>query len=557
MTDSYIQKLLSQPNSQEMTESQLIQLYKEIEEQIDRNFWFTFKPRGIQQKVLNCAKRRDGFQITMCIGPNQIGKTLGIVWWFFDILTRRGEFRKWDKTPLHLGYFTKHRRFQRATFDTALLKYCGDYIKNGLDGRPGIDSQTGAFTFLKFKNEPHNGFYGDLIQFETYEMNAKDIEGYVLDAAAMDEPHDKFEHFKYLNQRLVSRNGPILCSMLPVEDTESEFYQKIFKHYYEDDKESFEFIDFAVADENDYAAVHGWDKVNYFRQIYTPEEFDRKIGGKPGKVTDMVYPFVKNKHVIQPFEIPKHWRRDESNDYATSDNKWVKAQTSTTKELKKAATAGGFIAMPPPGEEVVLSDGRILIPTEDKPLFFGYKEYYWTNEKYKRLAQDHAKEICKLFNKDEKFQSILIDCAVDDTAFAEMKKVFDAYKQPYFRKILYGSKTRFKTAKSKEQGGHELVRQVIGNDQFYLFNTCPNWIREHENYKIDKNTNEPRTYGDHFMDLFRYFIVTMPKWKDPEHLTMLGEEDNFVTYEVPYLSDDCKVSNFNYKLTDKEVRLGI
>ena len=543
--DDYLNQLLKQPGSRQMTEEELVKLYEQVKQQIDTNFWFTFQPRGIQQKILKAFKKRDGFQIVACIGPNQIGKTLGIVWWFYDILTRRGEFRTWKKEPLHLGYFTKHRRFQRATFDTALLKYCGDYINNGLDGRPGIDSQTGAFTFLKFKNDPENGYYGDLIQFESYEMPAKDIEGYVLDAAAMDEPHDRFEHFKYLNQRLVSRNGPMLCSMLPVEDTESDFYKTIFKHYYEDDKDSFEFVDFAVADESDYAAIHGQDKVEYFRKIYTPEEFDRKIAGKPGKVTDMVYPFSKSKHVISPFTIPSHWRRDISIDYATSDNKWIKAQTSTTKELKKAATFGIFIATPPNGEQIELSDGRILVSTEDKPLYFGYKEYYWTNEQYKRLAQDHATEICKLFKKGEKFQSILIDCAMDDTAFAEMKKVFDTYKQPHFRKILHGSKTRFKTAKSKEVGGHELVRQIIGNDQYYLFNNCEKAIMSEENYKIDKNTNEPRKYGDDYQDARRYYFATMPHWKDPAYLLEIEETDNLVYYDTSYLSDDYKISNYS------------
>src|SRR3990167_2896691 len=491
MNDSYLEQLLKQEGSREMTEEELTRLYQELEEQIEKNFWFTFKPRGIQVKILNAAKKSNGFQIIVCIGPNQIGKTTGIVWYINDFLTRQNQFRDWPKKPLHFGYFTKHRRFQRATLDAELNRCCGDYIRNGLAGRPGIDSQTGAYTFLKFKDDPKNGYYGDLIQFETYEMPAKDIEGYVLDAAAMDEPHDKFEHFKYLNQRLVSKNGPILCSMLPVEDTESDFYKRVFKHYYEDDKEQFEFIYFAVADINDYAAVHGWDKVNYFKQIYSPEEFDRKIGGKPGKVTDMVYPFSKNKHVISPIEIPKTWRRDIFIDYATSDNKWIKGATGTTKELKKAKTAGIFFAMPPVGEEIHLNDGRTLMVTEDKPLYFIYKEYYWANEKYKRLAQDHGQEICKLFDRDEKFQSIEIDCAVDDTAYSEMKKVFDANRQPFFRKIRYGSKTRFLNLKTKELGGHELVRQIIGNDQLYIFDTCTGLILEEENYKIDRNTNEP------------------------------------------------------------------
>lgn len=561
--DDYLNQLLKQPGSRQMTEDELVTLYEQVKQQIDTNFWFTFQPRGIQQKVINCFKRENDFgnyRTVLCIGPNQIGKTFSVLHYLMDFLTRRGEYRDRKKTPLHFGYWTKHRRFQRATLDTALLKYCGDYIKQGLDGRPGIDSQTGAFTFLKFKNEPENGFYGDLIQFETYEMDYTDIEGYVLDAIAMDEPHDHYNHYKYALQRIIEREGDGLCSMIPVEDTETEFYQRILKYYYEEDMDRFEFIDFAVAGLEDYAEARckdstckhiegsckGWKLVRAFQKLYTPEEFDRKIAGKPGKITDMVYPFTKNKHVISPFVIPSHWRRDISIDYATSDNKWIKAQTSTTKELKKAATFGIFIATPPNGEQIELSDGRILVSTEDKPLYFGYKEYYWTNEQYKRLAQDHAQEICKLFSKGEKFQSILIDCAMDDTAFAEMKKVFDIYKQPHFRKILHGSKTRFKTAKSKEVGGHELVRQIIGNDQYYLFNNCEKAIMSEENYKIDKNTNEPRKYGDDYQDARRYYFATMPKWKDPAYLLEIEETDNLVYYDTSYLSDDYKISNYSF-----------
>ena len=524
-----------------MTEEELLGLYEEIKKVKKDNFWFDFQPRGIQTKVLNCFKKRDGFQIVMCIGPNQIGKSFCSLHYLMDILTRRNEYRKWNSEPLHLGWFSKHRRFQRATIDTNLLKYCGKYIENGLDGRPGIDSQSGAFTFLKFKNDPANGYYGDLIQFETGEMDAKTIEGYVLDACIFDDLEDKWEHFKYANQRLVSKNSPMLMSMLPPEDTETDLYRLVLKHYYEDGLEDFEFIDFAVATEEDYAAIHGWDKVEYFRKIYTPEEFDRKIAGKPGKSTDMVYPFNKNKHVIQPFDIPKTWRKDISIDYATSDNKWVKGN-STTKELKKSATAGTFFAMPPYGEEIVLSDGRVLVSTEDKPLYFVYNEYYWTNEEYKRLAQDHATEICNLFERGEVFQTIIIDCAVDDTAFSEMKKVFDRNRQPFFRKINVGTKTRFSTEKKKQLSGHELVKQVIGNDQFFIFNTCKNFLREEENYKIDKNTQLPRTYGDHFMDNRRYFINTMPKWRDPT-LLVIEDSSSVVNYDLGYLSDNCTIHN--------------
>ena len=557
-----------------MTEDELLSLYAEIEEQVEKNFWFTFKPRGIQRKVLKCFQKGNDFgdyRTVLCIGPNQIGKTFGVLHYLMDFLQRRGEYRTRKKEPMHFGYWTKHRRFQRATLDTALLKYCGDYIKNGLDGRPGIDSQTGAFTFLKFKNEPENGFYGDLIQFETYEMDHEDIEGYVLDAMAMDEPHDHYNHYKYALQRIIEREGDALCSMLPAEDTETEFYQRILKYYYEEDMERFEFIDFAVAGMEDYAEARckdfncehiegsckGWKLIRAFQKLYTPEEFDRKIGGKPGKVTDMVYPFSKNKHVISPIDIPKNWRRDISIDYATSDNKWIKGATGTTKELKKAKTAGIFFAMPPVGEEVHLNDGRILTVTEDKPLYFVYKEYYWANEKYKRLAQDHAKEMCKLFDREEKFQNISIDCAVDDTAYSEMKKVFDANRQPFFRKIRYGSKTRFANLKTKELGGHELVRQIIGDDQLYFFSTCTGLILEEENYKIDKHTNEPRKYGDDGCDCVRYYFMGFPKWKDPEYLVTLEENDNYVTYEESYLSDDCKVSNYSFNCQDREVRLGI
>lgn len=552
----YIQQLLAQHNSREMTEDELLNFYNKLSEQMEKNFWFSFQPRGIQQKVLNCFKKRKGFQIVMCIGGNQLGKSFASLHFLMDILTRRNEYRNWSKNPLHIAWFSKHRRFQRATIDMNLMKYCGEYINNGVKGRPGIDSQTGALTFVEFKNEPENGYYGDIIQWETAEMPASQIEGYVLDACIFDDIESAWEHFKYANQRLVSKEAPMLMSMLPPSDTDLPLYTHVLKYHYEEDKDEFEFINFAVADINDYAAIHGWDKVNYFKQIYTPEEFDRKIAGKPGKVTDMVYPFNKNKHVIQPFEIPKHWRRDISTDYATSDNKWVKGQ-GVSKELKKSATAAGFYAIPPYGEEIHLGDGRVLISTPEKILYFVYAEYYWTNEPYKRLAQDHAREICKLFKEGERFQSILIDCAVDDTAFSEMKKVFDAKKQPFFRKILHGSKTRFATEKKKQLSGHELVKQTIGNDQLFIMNNCTNFITAMENYKIDKNTQLPRVWGDHYPDLNRYFISTMPTYKDPDHLLLLEANTNPIVYDTSYLSDDYKISNYLLKPDGEKYRTGI
>lgn len=561
MTDSYLQKLLTNPDSRLMTEEELLKLYDEIQEVQKKNFWFNFKPRGIQRKIMHAFQDfdpDDPYQVVLAIGPNQIGKTFAVLHYLMDFLTRRGEYRNRPKHPLHFCYWTKHRRFQRATLDTALMKYSGDYITNGLEGRPGIDAQTGAFTHLKFKVDPDNGYYGDTLQFETYEMDYENIEGYVLDAAAMDEPHDHYNHFKYALQRIIEREGDMLCSQIPVEDTETEYYQKLLKGHYEDGLMKDGFISFATAGLEDYAEARckkedcdhtdqekckGWKKINAFKKIYSPEEFDRKIAGKVGKITDMVYPFSKNKHVIQPFEIPAHWRRDISIDYATSDNKWVKG-AGTTKELKKSATVALFVAMPPPGEEVKLSDGRVLVGTPAEPLLFAYRQYYWTNEEKKRLAQDHGEAICALMEPGEKFQTILIDCAVDDTAFHEMKKVFNRYRQPHFRKIAQGAKTRFNTTKKKELAGHELVRQIIGNDQWYTFNTCEDLIREEENYKIDPNTQQPRTYGDHFMDARRYLIATPGlKWKDPAELHVFEESIAPVDYDYSYLSTACTVNN--------------
>lgn len=521
------------------TEEEFLQLIQTADS-LEKDFWFNFKPRSLQQRSIDAFQQfRNQFQVLLISGPNQIGKSIFGLFLFVDILTRRNQLGDWSLEPKHLGWFTKHRRFQVATIQRNLIKYCGEWLKYGLASRPGVDPQTGAFTFLEFKNDPANGFYGDVIQFETFEMPKENIEGYVMDAMVFDEGLEKYGHFTTATQRLITRGGPLVWQTIP-GSKKQELYKKIVGPIaYQGKTLAFtqvvkstvdDYIEARACDIQDKhnipyeaALLKAKELVQYFRSIMPNDEFMHKIAGEWGGSETRVYPYDAETQIIKPFVIPDNWRRDVTMDYATSDNKWVKGQ-GLTKELKKAATTAVFIAMPPPGETVILPDGREVVGTHEEPIYFIYKEYYWTNEVYKRNATEHAQTIAGLFGRSELFETLKIDYAVDDSIVKEFNAVFSRAGQAYrFRKAL--DKARYTSEKHKQMMGHELVRTLYAKKKIYIFDTCIYFRQELDNYEIDELTQQPQSYGDHLMDPTRYHLNEYPQWRDPRLLWDSREEE--------------------------------
>ncbi len=151
------------------------------------------------------------------------------------------------------------------------------------------------------------------------------------------------------------------------------------------------------------------------------------------------------------------------------------------------------------------------------------------------MAGEHARAISEKFERSDKFESILIDYSVDDTVFNEFRSAFYRCNQGYrFQRAK--NKKRYKGKDGEHLVGHELVKSIINNNRFFLFKKCRNWFNELTNYRIVEDTQQPQTWGDHFMDCNRYYHNRMPVYRNPEYLLEVYQEKDPEEYDDPFLS---------------------
>lgn len=473
----------------------------EIEFQAKNNYWFTFDRRGIQTDIFNAFQRhRSGYFECMVSGPNQIYKSTAAQEIIFDCLTRRNAYRDWTHHPKQILVLTPKQTLQASGFQRSFQLFNAEFMRQNLRGRPTLKGSTGAWAAMNFKN-------GDQIVFETFDAGVEYIETVSADLVIMDEGNNEFEFYEYLTQRIVAKGGVIYWSMIPGSKL-LQVHQKVFAP--QEAGEVFDDREVIQANESHYAAIHGQNAVTKAERKLSRRLYLIKICGKWVGSGNLVYEgFDLATHVIKPFEIPASWRRDIFLDWASSNNEGV------TDVRKRSKTAAGFIAIPPSGEKITLSNGRTVISNDFEPIHFIYREYCCDTRK---TGQKHAQEIAKLFDSKETFQEIIIDCSLEDQVFQEFRKIFFEHGQGY-RTYKATNKKRYGSDKAKHLLGHDLVETIIDTNRLYVFDNCKNYLDEILQYEIDPEKQEPQTYADHFMDGQRYYFNKYPRWRNPSLLT--------------------------------------
>lgn len=504
----------------EMTAEEYNALLAEIAYLSQSDPWFTFKRKGIQEDIFNAFKdNRTGYFECIVSGPNQILKSTAGQELLMDCLTRRNQYRDWSHHPKHVLIISPKQTLQASGFQKNFQQLNADFMKENLVRRPSMKGSTGAWAGMDFKN-------GDHVQWETIDAGVQYIESISADLIIIEEGNDAYEFYEYLTQRATARAGVIYWSMIPGSKA-LPVYQRIFK--LEENNERFPFRKVIKANRSHYEAIHGKERTRFYEKTLSRRLYQIKICGDWIGAESLVYAnFDLDKHVIKPFPIPSTWRRDISIDWASSNNEGV-------DERKQSKTAASFFAIPPAGEKIFLSNGRQVMSNDFEPIVIQYREYSHTK---RRTGREHAKEISKLFDPDEKFQEIIIDCSIEDQIFQEFRQVFFDKGQGY-RTYKATNKKRYSSDRVRHLLGHDLVETYFDTNRFFIFDTCQETIQETLQYEMDTKTQEPQEFADHFQDNRRYYLNRYPRYKNPQYLT---ESEPIVDFRMKSNSGNSELS---------------
>ncbi len=203
------------------------------------------------------------------------------------------------------------------------------------------------------------------------------------------------------------------------------------------------------------------DYINDLYDSYSGTFADQELGGKFVAFEGLVYKdFDKNIHCIEPFDIPRGWRKVRCIDFGY---------------------VNPFACIWMAFDE----DGRAYL----------YREYY----KRKTLIKDHAKSI---------------------NQYVDLPKygytVSDHDSQDQAELVEYGIHTT-NADKNVSQGLQKVNTRIKiqrdGKPRLYIFNNCINSIKEISQYSWnEKGKEEPIKMNDHIMDCVRYIIMREDKY---------------------------------------------
>lgn len=186
-----------------------------------------------------------------------------------------------------------------------------------------------------------------------------------------------------------------------------------------------------------------------------------------------VYPDFSDA-LVEPFEIPKGWKRVAGFDFGFSD--------PTT---------------------------LIMGAIDPKGILYIYDDYY----QREKPVSFHAEEIHKRIDNVDMLYPIQADPAVRQTNNRDGTSYRDY--------MLRAFKINLQPANNEIVAGIERVRDYIALGKLKVFNSCTNLKKEARLYsyaKRETNTNDvPQDKDNHTMDALRYLVMRLPR--DPNTLT--------------------------------------
>lgn len=234
--------------------------------------------------------------------------------------------------------------------------------------------------------------------------------------------------------------------------------------------------------------------INRLHMVGSPELVRAWLEGDFEIHEGSYFPEFSSKHIISPFNIPKHWPR-----YMGYDWGYHSPFAAVWGAVSSGRTDGGA--------EVPYPKGSIII----------YREIW-------------GKGVDNV-NQAERIAALSVGenpiCAADPSIFNnqggptiadQFHRVFDKYKHPYF-----------KEADNDRISGWAQIRQrlVASPPLLYIFSTCPYLLETLPSMTIDKRKPEDldSTGNDHAVDSLRYLCKARlidSKWEQPAETVHKG-----------------------------------
>ena len=212
-----------------------------------------------------------------------------------------------------------------------------------------------------------------------------------------------------------------------------------------------------------------------------PEYLKRAwLYGETTSVEGVAFPdFIKQKHVIEPFEIPSGWKKYTGCDYGRGDG-----------------AANVWIAIDP--------------ATQDA---YCYREFVanMKQHKVKLSASEFAADCLETEGNSEYVQWRIIDGSLYDKRGSSEPSLYDE-----MRKVGFIARPADKSKGSRVAGKnkiHELLRIENDKPKFFVFNNCPTLVKMFMTIPVDANNAEDVNtdfYLDHIYDALRYVLMSRP-----------------------------------------------
>lgn len=394
-------------------------------------------------------------------GGNRSGKTeCGAV---ETVYLARGIHPYRKNKPISCWVVSLSKQVQRDVAQAKVLHYLKkQWIEKIVMAKGRQDSaESGVIDFILVRN-----VFGSLskIGFKSCDQGREKFQGTSLDFVWFDEepPYDIYLECK---MRVLDRSGEIFGTMTPLKGL-TWVYNEIYLNEHND--ENVWTIQMEWAD-NPYLSQK---EIEEMSASISAEELESRRYGKFMQCGGLVYnSFDENKHVIEPFEIPKDWQ----------DN--ISIDPGLNNPLSAHFYARDY-------------DGNVYVIAEH---YEKGKEVDWHAQKIKEIAS-------RLGWKTNRngFLEALIDSAATQKTLASTKNVVELF---YENGIL----TNPRVNKDMFTGINIVKRYLCDANEkthLYIFKNCVNLIREIKSYWWGDD-DLPIKKDDHCLDEMRYYLVSL------------------------------------------------
>lgn len=278
------------------------------------------------------------------------------------------------------------------------------------------------------------------------------LEGVHVKACWMDEAGQmKYMAWIVTQARVGRKLGRVLITTTPYAI--NWLYYDFYKIWEEGKDPNYDVIQFSSIE----SPYYPFEEYQRAEKVLDPRLFDMRYRGLFRKMAGLVYRDFDQKHIIEPFDIPKQWRRFVGIDFGYNNP---------------------FVA--------------IFVARDKDHNYYIYDEHYQSE----MLLKEHRAQINKKAGTDK-----ISNYYPDPSAKQDIEEL---------RALGVGP---IELPNNDTKIGIEKVNELVKNNRLKVFKTCKNTIDEFETYhypekKEDRESEEePVKFNDHALDALRYAIM--------------------------------------------------